>query len=87
MLAGIVDQLRVFPPPRRIEHQCVFPHNHLREADDGVERRAKFVTNRGEKAGLGGVRLLGGAARKLKRLLLVLPIGDIAHDGDDLDVR
>ena len=84
MLAGIVDQLRVFLAARGIDHQHVFLHDHLGETDDGVERRAQFVAHGGEEAGLGRIRLLGGGARQFERLLLELAVGDVAHHGDDL---
>ena len=84
MLAGIVDQLRVFLAARGIEHHHVFLHDHLGEADDGVQRRAQFVAHGGEEAGLGGIGLLGGGARQFERLLLHLAVGDVAHHGDDL---
>ena len=84
MLAGIVDQLRIFLAARRIDHQHVFLNDHLRESDDGVQRRAQFMAHGGEEAGLGRIRLLGGGARQFERLLLDLPIGDVAHHGDDL---
>ena len=84
MLAGIVDQLRIFLAARRIQHQRVFLHDHFGEADDGVERRAQFVAHGGEEAGLGRVRLFGGGARQIERLFLDLPVGDVAHHGDDL---
>ena len=84
MLAGIVDQLRIFLAARRVEHHRVFLHDHLGEADDGVQRRAQFVAHGGEEAGLGRVRLFGGGARQLERLLLDLAVGDVAHHGDDV---
>ena len=84
MLAGIVDQLRVFLAARRIQHQHVLLHDHLGEADDGVERRAQFVAHGGEETRLGRIRLLGGGARQFERLLLQLAVGDVAHHGDDL---
>ena len=83
MLAGIVDQLRIFLAARRIQHQRVLLHDHLGEADDGVERRAQFVAHGGEETGLGRVGLLGGGARQIERLLLELAVGDVAHHGDD----
>ena len=70
MLAGIVDQLRIFLAPGRIQHQHVFLRDHLGEADDGVERRAQLVAHGGEEARLGGIGLLGGGARLIERLLL-----------------
>ena len=84
MLAGIVDQLRIFLAPRRIEHQHVFLHDHLGEADDGVERRAQLVAHGGEEARLRRIRLFGDGARLFQRLLLHLAVGDVAHHGDDL---
>ena len=87
MLAGIVDQLRIFLAPRGIDHQHVFLRDHLGEADDGVERRAQFVAHGGKEAALGGVGLFGGGARQIERLFLDLSIGDVAHHGDDFAVR
>ena len=83
MLAGIVDQLGIFLAARRIQHQRLFLNDHLREADDRVQRRAQFVAHGREEARLGGVRLLGGTARQIERLLLDFPVGDVAHHGDD----
>jgi hypothetical protein len=87
MLAGIIDQLRVFLAARGIEHQHVFLDDHFRKSDDGIERRAQFVAHGGEEAALGRVRLLGGGARQIQRLFLKFPVGDVAHHGDDLGFR
>ena len=87
MLAGIVDQLRVFLAFGGIDHQHVFLHDHLGEADDGVQRRAQFVAHGGEEAGLGRIRLFGGGVRQLERLLLHLAVGDVAHHGDHFGLR
>ena len=84
MLAGIVDQLRVFLAARGVEHHRLFMHDHLGEADDGVQRRAQFVAHGGQEPGLGGIRLLGGGARQFEGLLLDLAVGDVAHHGDDI---
>ena len=87
MLAGIVDELRVFLASDGIEHQRVLLHDHLGETDDGVQRRAQFVAHGGEEAGLGGIRLFGGGARQFERLLLHLALGDVAHHGDHFAFR
>ena len=67
-----------------IDHQHVFLNDHLGKSDDGVERRAQFMAHGGEEAGLRRIRLLGGGARQIERLLLHLAVGDVAHHGDDL---
>ena len=84
MLAGIVDQLRIFLAARGVDHHRLFVHDHLGETDDGVQRRAQLVAHGGQESGLGGIRLLGGGARQFERLLLDLAVGDVAHHGDDL---
>ena len=84
MLPGIVDQLGIFLAPRGIDHQHVFLNDHLGKSDDGVQRRAQFMAHGGEEAGLRRIRLLGGGAREIERLLLQLAVGDVAHHGDDL---
>ena len=83
MLAGIVDQLRVFLAPRRVQHQRILLHDHLGEADDRIQRRAQLMAHGGEEARLGGVGGFRGAAREIERLLLHLAVGDVAHHGDD----
>ena len=87
MLAGIVDQLRIFLAPRGVDHQHVFLGDHFGESDDGVERRAQFVAHGGKEAALGGVGLFGGGARQIERLFLNFSIGDVAHHRDDFAVR
>ena len=84
MLAGIVDELRIFLAARGVDHHRLFVHDHLGEADDGVQRRAQLVAHGGQESRLGGIRLLGGGARQFECLLLDLAVGDVAHHGDDL---
>ena len=85
MMAGIVDQAGIFVAALGIEHQRRLLHQHLGEADDGVERRAQFVAHGGEEAALGGVGAFGlGMRASIERLLLRFALGDIAQDGDDL---
>ena len=67
-----------------VEHQRRLFLQHVREADDGVERRAQFVAHGGEETALGGVGAFGLGARVLERLLLVLAFRHIAKHGDDL---
>lgn len=83
MLAGIVDELGIFPALGRAQHQGLLLRDHLREADDGIQRRPQLVTHGGEEAGLGGIGRFGGATRLLERLLGQLVVGDVAHHGDD----
>ena len=73
----------IFLPPLGIDHQRALLGQHFGEADDGVERRAQFMAHGGEEAALGRVRALGFRARLFERLLLLLALGDVAHDGDD----
>ena len=87
MLAGIIDELRVFLALGGIDHQHVFLYDHLGKTDDGVQRRAQFVAHGGEEAGLGRIRLFGSGARQFERLLLHLAVGDVAHHGDHLGLR
>ena len=57
MLAGIIDQLRIFLAARGVDHHRLFVHDHLGEADDGVQRRPHLVADPGQHVGLG----VGGA--------------------------
>ena len=66
-MSGIVDQSGIFVAARGIEHQHGFLFQHVGKADDGVERRAQFVTHGGEEAALGGVGALGLGARLFQR--------------------
>ena len=84
MLTGIVDELRILLATGGVDHHRLFMHDHLGEADDGVQRRAQFVAHGGQESGLGGIRLLGGGARQFEGLLLDLAVGDIAHHRDDI---
>ena len=82
MCAGIVDQLGVFLAARAVEPHPLLVHQHVREADDGIERRAQFVAHVGEKFHLRGIGLIGFGARVIERLLLHLTLGDVAHHRD-----
>ena len=82
-MAGIVDQAGIFAAAPGVEHQPGFLLQHVRETDDGVERRAQFVAHGGEKTALGGIGALGLGARVLERLLLKLTLGHVAQNGDD----
>ena len=50
--------------------------HHLREAEDGVERRAQLVAHGREEARLGEVGLLGAAPRLVGVRLGLLQLGD-----------
>ena len=52
-------------------------HQHVGEADDGVERRAQLVAHHGEEAALGDVELVGAGAHR----------GDLGAQRGDLVVR
>ncbi len=84
MLAGIVDQLRVFLAARRIQHQRILLHDHLGESDDRIQRRAQLMAHGGKETRLGGIGRLRRAACEVERLLLHLAVGDVAHHGDHL---
>ena len=87
MLARLVDELRVVAPARGVELERVLVHQHVREADDGVERRAQLVAHGRKEAALRGVGALRLAARLVDRQLLHLAVGDVAHDRDHLAAR
>ena len=82
-MPGIVDEAGIFVAALGIEHQRQLFHQHVRKADNGVERRAQFVAHGGEEAALGGIGALGLAARVLQRLLLPLAFRHIAKHGND----
>ena len=84
MMSGIVDEAGIFVAALGVEHQRVFLHQHFGKADDGIERRAQFVTHGGEEAALGGVGALGLGMRVEKRLLLPFALGHVAQYRDDL---
>src|SRR5579862_1314281 len=58
----------------------------LREADDGVQRRAQLVTHIGEEARLGGARGLGRLLGAVRILLAVLDRGEVADEEDEAAV-
>ena len=84
MVTGIVDEMRVVVTPFGVDHHRAFLGQHLREADDGVERRAQLVAHGREEAALGLVGPLGLGARVLERCFLFLALGDVAHHRHDL---
>ena len=67
-----------------VERQRLFLHQHVRKADDSVERRAQFVAHGGKEAALGGVGALRLGVRVQKRLLMPFALGHVAQYGDDL---
>ena len=71
--AALVDVLAVFVVFRRAERAEHARLHDLREADDGVERRAQLVADIGEELGLGPVGVLGAV------LLLGIFLGELDH--------
>ncbi len=85
--SGLVDELGIFLTPRSVDHHLVFMDDHLRETDDGVQRRAQFVAHCREEARLRFPCPLGLISRGLERLLLKLAFGHVAHHCDDFNAR
>ena len=83
-MPGPVDEAGIFVAVFGIERQRRFLHQHLRKADDGVERRAQFVAHSGQEAAFGGVGALRLGVRVQKRLLVAFALGDIAQHRNDL---
>ena len=83
MLAGFVDEPGIFVAAPGIEHERRFLHQHVGEADDGVERRAQLVAHGSEETALAGIGALGLGARFFQRPLLALTFGHITQHGDD----
>ena len=77
-LPEFVDEHGIFVAPLAVEHQLLFLHQHIGEADDGIERRAQFMTHRGEEAALGLIGARGLGMRIDLRLLQSLVLGDVA---------
>ena len=63
MAAGSVDVLEIVLVALVADRAETLLHHHFGEAEDGVQRRADFVADLGEKIGLGRARGLGGVAR------------------------
>ena len=57
--------------------------DHLREAEDGVERRAQLVAHVGQELGFGAVRLLGLVLGLGQRHLELVLVGDVEADAHD----
>ncbi|MCH8111406.1 MAG: SLC13/DASS family transporter [Proteobacteria bacterium] len=57
--------------------------DHSGEADDGVQRGAKFVAHVGQKLGLAAVGVLRLFLRRRERILCALVFGDVARGDDD----
>ena len=83
MLAGTVDQRGIFVAALAVEQKLVFLHQHIGEADDGIERRAQFVAHGGEEAAFGVIGALRFGMRVELRLLQALAFGDVAQHRDD----
>jgi len=82
MLAGIVDQLRVFSAARSIEDQRPpLAQSFPKKADDRVQRGCAIHGSLvARKAGLGRVGPCSAARRgQFERLLLDLTVGHVAH--------
>ena len=82
-MPGVIDEAGVFLAAVSIEAQRRLFHQHVREADDRIERRAQFVAHRGKEPAFRRVGAFGFGARVLKRLLLALALRHIAKHGND----
>src|SRR5581483_6943320 len=82
--AGLVDVAQIIAVTLIADRSEALVHHHLREADDGVERRADLVADLGEKLGLAGDRLVGLALGFVQLLFGLLPGTHVAEDGADL---
>ena len=76
MMAGRVDLHRIFDVVRADLAERLIA-NQLREANDGIQRRAQFVAHVGEEFRL-------GAARRLRTFLGVQKLGLSLHLGGDV---
>ncbi len=56
-------------------------HHHFGEAENGLQRRADFVADLGEKVGLRRARGLGGVPRRGEPPLGLALAGEIVHQG------
>ena len=83
VMPGPVDEAGIFVAAFGIERQHRLLHQHLGEADDGVERRAQFVAHSGQEPAFGGVGALRLGVRVQKRLLVAFALGDIAQHRND----
>ena len=59
MKPGFIDQLGVFLTPCGVDHHLVLAHDHFREPDNGIQRRAQFMAHGGKEARLGRTGPLG----------------------------
>ena len=72
---GVVDVVGIFAVGGVLHGAEHFLAHHLREAEDGVERRAQLVAHGGEKARLGEVGVLGAPPCLLRHRLGGLDLG------------
>jgi len=83
VLAGIVDQLRIFLAARRVDQSARLPARSSRRSDDGVQRRAQFHGSWWRGNGFFDASACSAAVRaSFQRLFLHLAVGDVAHHGD-----
>ena len=78
--AGGVDVLEIVLVALVADRPETLLHHHFGEAQDGVQGRADFMADLGEKVGLGGARGLGGVARSGEPPLGLALAGEIAHE-------
>ena len=98
MTARGVNVLGVFAVTVMAERTEQFLPLHVGEADDGVERRAKFIAHGGEKIRLGAACALGARPRRLELVIARFEFAlqplqrhhhqrqkdeDLAHQGDE----
>ena len=78
VLGAAVDVGGVLLVGRRAHRPVDGERHHVREADDGVERRAQLVAHVGEELGLGAAGLLGRFLGRQDRALALAEVGDVA---------
>src|SRR5690349_11227349 len=83
MRAALVDIARVVEIALLADRAERLPENDVREADDGVERRAQLVAHIGEDLGFRAVGSFGSLLCLTQCVLAALALGEIGIDGDE----
>src|SRR5579863_7793106 len=83
MLSGSIDEAGVLVTALRIEPQRGLIHQHVRKADDRIERRTQLVAHRREKPGFRSVGAFGLGTSLFKSLHLPLTLCNITKHGND----
>ena len=79
MAAGGVDILQVLPVAFIADGAEALVHHHFGKTDNGVERRADFMADLGEKFRFGDRGLFGCLLGAVKLFCGALPGGDVAQ--------